>query len=253
MTLARRALQYMGVRPKNPPNVQLALINPTTQDDFVKGDLWLNTVLDTCFMWSGDTWIAMGSGATGGVVTLTADSGGPLSPTAGNIDILGTADQITTTGAASTITISLPAAIIAPGSLETTTTLEAGTTIVAGTTITATLGAITATNGNLVLGTAGNKIVSTSVGAAAAAGANSFGKVTLVNGTITVATTAVTAASIIMLTRHSVGASGTDPIGLISVGTVVAATSFVINALDPADASQLIATDLSVVSWMIIN
>lgn len=362
MSLAKSVRQYLGVRAKNPPNVQLALINPTSQDDFVKGDLWLNTVLSTAFMWSGSAWIALGSGATGGVVTLTASSGGPLSPTAGNINIVGTANQITTAGAVSTITLTLPAAIIAPGSLTTTTSLASTTTLTAGTgltvttggilvsggdiinahsnagtdvtievtnsdntngasragveiatggassgdpylsfqisgvgastmtmgldnsasdlfvisnstaigtsnaltlsqagaltattTLTATLGDITATNGNLVLGTAGNKIKSTSVASTTTAGANSFGTVTLVGGTATISTTAVTANSIIILTRQSVGATGAAALGELSVGTITAATSFVINAWSQADATALAATDVSVIGWMIIN
>lgn len=131
--------------------------------------------------------------------------------------------------------------------------LNATTSITAGTTLTATLGAITATNGNLVLNTAGNKIVSTSVGSTDAAGANSFGAVTLVNGTVTVATTAVTANSIIILTRQTVGTTGANDLGILSIGTIVAATSFVINAWTVTNATALQADDQSVIGWMIIN
>lgn len=127
MTLARSVRQYLGVRAKNPPNVQLALINPTTQNDFVKGDIWLNTLLDTAFMWSGDTWIAMGSGAVGGVVTLTGDSGGPISPVGGNIDILGdSVDGVSVVGTAGTLTVNVAAASTTQrGTMEIATTAEA--------------------------------------------------------------------------------------------------------------------------------
>lgn len=125
--------------------------------------------------------------------------------------------------------------------------------VTAGTTITATLGNIQATNGNLVLNTAGNKIVSTSVGTTTAAGANSFGSVTLVGGTATVSTTAVTANSLIHIWRQSVGATGAAALGQLSVGTITAATSFVINAWSAADATSLQATDVSVIGWMIVN
>ena len=131
--------------------------------------------------------------------------------------------------------------------------LAATTSVTAGTTVTATLGDITATNGNLVLGTAGNKIVSTSVGNAAAAGANAFGTVTLVNGTVTVSTTAVTASSVIILTRQSVGATGANDLGILSVGAIVAATSFVIDAWTVTNATALQADDQSIIGWMIIN
>lgn len=119
--------------------------------------------------------------------------------------------------------------------------------------ITSTVGAITATNGNVVLNTAGNKLISTSVGSAAAAGANSFGTVTLVAGTVTVATTAVTANSIVFLTRTSVGATGANDLGMLSVGTIVAGTSFDINAWTVTNATALQTDDVSVVGWMIVN
>lgn len=131
--------------------------------------------------------------------------------------------------------------------------LTATTSVTATTSLTATLGNITATNGNLVLGTAGNKIVSTSVAATTAAGANSFGTVVLVAGTATVSTTAVTANSMIHLTRQSIGATGAAEVGFLSVGTIIAGTSFVINACSKDDASVPSASDLSVVAWMIVN
>ena len=171
MSKLRASKQYLGVRALLPPDLQYAKRNPLSTDtSYVKGTLWLNTTLSTSFMWSGTSWIAMGSGTTGGVVTLTGGTGGALSPTVGNMNILGTAGQLTSTGSGSTVTFSLPAVITAPGSLATTTTLAAGTTLTAGTTITATLGNITATNGNLVSSTAGKGLLfaaNTSSGTAA--------------------------------------------------------------------------------------
>ena len=159
-----------------------------------------------------------------------ADGGVTISAGTGNVNITGT-DLVVSTGDISTTAGSITAA----------------------TTLTATLGDITATDGDVVLGTAGNKIMSTSVGTTTAAGANSFGTVTLVGGTATVATTSVTTNSIVLLTRQTIGATGAAALGLISRGTIVNGTSFVINALDPADATALIATDVSVVGYMIIN
>jgi collagen type VII alpha len=115
--------------------------------------------------------------------------------------------------------------------------------LTAGTTLTATLGNITATNGNLVLGTAGNKQVYTSVGTTTAAGANSAGTVALVGGTATVATTAVTASSLVRLTCQALG-TVTAPSALACT-TKTAGTSFVILA------SQ--ATDTSTIFWEIVN
>lgn len=258
MSIGRSPTQYMGVLAKQPPNLIFAERAPVTGTDiaFRKGDIWLDSTNLATYQFAGDpagTWIAMGSGATGGVVTLTGDSGGAIAAVAGNIDVLGTANELVTTGTAGTITLSLPAAIIAPGSLTTTTTLEAGTSIVAGTTITATLGDITATDGDLVLTAAGNKMIRTSVASTTTAGANSIGTVTLVGGTATIATTAITASSIIKTWRESVGATGAAATGNITVGTRTAGVSFVINAVDPADATALAATDVSVIGWEIVN
>ena len=131
--------------------------------------------------------------------------------------------------------------------------LNATTSITAGTSLTATLGNITATNGNLVLVAECNKIMRTSVATTTAAGANSFGYVTLVGGTATVATTNVGASSLIRLSRLGVGATGAAALGVLSVGTITASTSFVINAVQAADATALQASDVSVVLWEIIN
>jgi hypothetical protein len=73
---------------------------------------------------TGLKWIAAPAGSAG---TITGDSGGALSQSAGNWNILGTANQITTTGSGATLTLSLPSAITAPGSLTTTTTLTSTT------------------------------------------------------------------------------------------------------------------------------
>lgn len=191
--------------------------------------------------------------------TMTAGTGftattGNIVASTGNItSTLGSVNAATTVTAGTGITATTGNIVASTGNITSTLgSVGAATTVTAGTSITATLGDITATNGNLVLGTAGNKLMSTSVASTIAAGANSFGKVTLVGGTITVSTTAVTAASIIMLTRHTVGAT-VGGLGMLTVGTIVAGTSFDINAWDVADASTLEVSDVSNVSWMIIN
>jgi hypothetical protein len=89
----------------------------------------------------------MGSGATGGVVTVTGTSGGALSPIAGNITIVGTANQISFAGAGSTLTASLigpytPATYTAHGVL-----VGEGTGSIVATT--------PATNGQVLLGSTG--------------------------------------------------------------------------------------------------
>lgn len=125
--------------------------------------------------------------------------------------------------------------------------------LTAGTTVTATLGNITATNGNIVRGTAGNKDIYTSVASTTTAGANSAGTVVLAGGTATVSTTAVTASSQIRLYRQGIGATGAAALGILTLGTIVASTSFVINAVQAANATALQATDVSVIGWEIVN
>lgn len=193
------------------------------------------------FTGTGSTVTGAITPGTALISTVTGGSGGALSPTAGNLNILGTSNQITSTGSGSSLTLSLPSAITAPGSVTATTTL------------TATLGAITATNGNLVLTAAGNKMIRSSVATTTTAGANSIGSVTLVGGTATVSTTAVTANSLIKIWRQSLGSTGANPVGELCVGTIVASTSFVINSCTPASATTPLASDVSVVGWEIIN
>lgn len=108
--------------------------------------------------------------------------------------------------------------------------------VTAGTTLTATLGDITATNGNLVLGTAGNKLRITT-GSNASIGTSAA----MTAGSITISTTAVTASSIIFLTH----ATTAGTLGNLYVGTITAGTSFVINSSSN--------TDTSTVNWLIIN
>jgi len=369
--------QSFGSRPENVEVPHLDVRAPTPADiNYPVGKRWVNTVGNaeyslTSFSTTGNITTANWGllGTTGGALnTLTGDSGGAISPTAGNITLAGTGDQIATTGSGSTITFSLigpytPATYTAHGVLigegsssivattpgtngqvligstgadpafstitssgstltltggahtlnidvtaplnvahggtgattltgvltgngtsavtanavtqhgvllggatnavsslgvAATGTLLAGATgadpaftaspsvtgsVTAGTSITSTLGNITATNGNVVLGTAGNKIVSTSVGTTTTAGANSFGTVDLVGGTATVATTAVTANSLIFATVQTLGTVVTAQ--AIAITAKTASTSFVITSAG--------VTDTSTIAWFIVN
>ena len=281
MANARSPRQYTGVRAIQPPDLTLAKIAPSGTDTaFQRGQLWLDYVGLTTYMFSGTSWITLGSGTTGSINSITGDTGGAEVPSAGNFNLLGTANQITVTGTANTETFSIPAVFVAPGSIRSITTItsgtgitstlgnivasagnisatigsvSAGTSVTAGTTVTATLGNITATNGNFVKGTAGNKDVYTSLATTTTAGANSAGTVTLAAGTATISTTAVTASSKIRIYRQSIGATGAAATGNLSIGTITAATSFVINSVTAADATALATTDVSVVFWEIVN
>lgn len=231
---------------------------PTSQDIYPPG---------TQVMYDAGSSKSLYETTGGGNWIQLADADGPIQ------NVLGTANQITSTVSSGVATLSLPSAITAPGSLTTTTTLTGGTgvtattgnisatvgavsaatTVTGGTGVTATTGNITATAGNFVFTAEGSKEIHSSVGTTTAAGANSMGSVTLVGGTATVATTSVTASSLIRLTRLGVGATGAAALGILTVGTIVASTSFDINAVQPADATALQASDVSVVMWEIIN
>lgn len=95
-----------------PPVVPNPARSPATTDiKYLIGQTWVNNSNNTAWMLSSKTtttatWIALGSGATGGVVTLTGDSGGAISPAAGNINILG-GTGVSVAGAGSTLTINL--------------------------------------------------------------------------------------------------------------------------------------------------
>lgn len=229
---------------------------PAASDqNYAIGQLWLYRISASSANWYIFAGVNQGSAiwnlqaaTAGDIVTLSDTSGTLITPDAnGNVQIAGTSGQITSTAGANKDTLSLPSAITAPGSLTTTTTLTGGTGV------TATTGNITATNGNIVRGTAGNKDVYTSVASTTTAGANSAGTVTLVGGTATIATTAVTAASQIRLYRQGVGATGAAALGHLTLGTKSAGVSFIINSVQAADATALQASDVSVVGWEIVN
>lgn len=226
---------YGGGQVPNPANVIVLTAAPSSAATGVAvGTIAVNTTASSAYMAVKNTgingtvtWAAIG-GATTDVNTLTPDSGTtPVVPTGGTISLKGTSNQITSVGGTNQITFALASALTAPGSVTATTTL------------TATLGAITATNGNLVLGTAGNKL-SIATGANASCGTSAALSGT--PGTITISTTAVTASSLIFLSRNTPGGT----LGNLSapVGSIVAGTSFVINS----DANET-----STVNWWIVN
>lgn len=223
-------------------NVILAPIlanNPPTANlraDVGQEYLDRSTTPPTLYFFNGQTWVTPTiTGAPGVFTNLTANGAVALNTVGAGVTSIGTGG----TGATNI-------------GNTTGNTAVAGNLVVSGS-ITSTLGNITATNGNLVLGTAGNKLVSTSVATTTAAGANSFGTVTLVGGTATVATTAITTNSIVFLTRQTIGATGAAILGFISRGTIVNGVSFVINSLSQTDATALQASDVSNIGWMIVN
>ena len=186
---------------------------------------------------TGSLTASAGLVATTGGVTATA---GGLTVTAGGAGITGTTN-INTTGASVTSINTGGTGALHLGNATGNTAVTGSLTTT--TTLTATSGAITATNGNLVLGTAGNKQIYSSVATTTAGGANSAGSVALVGGTATVATTAVTANSLIRLTCQALGTVIVP--SALCVSALTASTNFTILASD--------ATDTSTIFWEIVN
>lgn len=201
------------------------------------------------YIFDGTLWnLILASGGSGNFTSLTVTTG-PNSIT-GPTSINATGSSATNIGTGGSGAVNIGNAT---GNTAITGNETVSGSITAGTTITATAGNITATNGNIVKGTAGNKDIYTSVATTTAAGANSAGTVTLVAGTATVATTAVTANSQIRLYRQGVGATGAAALGILTLGTKTAGTSFVINAVTAASSSANQTTDVSVIGWEIVN
>ena len=106
----------------NPESVEVPHIDvraPATTDTgngfFTIGKRWINQTGNAEYTLTSFTssstglssvWTLLGTN-TGALNTLTGDSGGAISPSAGNITIAGTSGQITTVGSGSTITLSL--------------------------------------------------------------------------------------------------------------------------------------------------
>lgn len=115
-------LSYMGVNPLMPPDMYTKPFAPTPQDyqNVELADLWLDTTTEiTYILVSLDQqnistlggpakWVPFTGGA-GSVFTLTGNTGGAVSPLAGNINTVGDGTYITVTGnpATHTLTASL--------------------------------------------------------------------------------------------------------------------------------------------------
>jgi hypothetical protein len=92
--------------------------------------------------------------------------------------------------------------------------------------------------GNMLIDTAGN-------GLGIKGGSNAkIGTATLLSGTVTVSTTAVTSSSLIFLTNQAPSLGG-GAVGALSIGAVIAGASFVINSSN--------VLDNSVIGWIIIE
>lgn len=131
-------LSYIGTNPYTPPdfvdNPRPPL--PTDFKNFEIGTFWLDTGannpptssdLYVLVDLSGNiaTWIPLGGGGSGTVITLTSNSGGPVPALAGNINVVGDGTTITGVGnpGTNTITFSVIGGVIGATSFPT----DAGT------------------------------------------------------------------------------------------------------------------------------
>lgn len=159
--------------------------NPTTSDivspngsPYSLLQEWINTLTRNTFIYTGSGIWVQQSNSTGTLLTLTDTANTSVTPTAGNIKLSGTTNQITVTAGSSTITFSLPTTLTAPGSVTVTT--------------------------NLTLSGVASKIL---INASAAATA-SIGVSAAMSGSpgvVTVTTSAVTTASVILYSRKTTG------------------------------------------------
>jgi len=106
---------YMGINPTKRPETIRARRSPGTSDRRFKiGSCWINEATNQIYFLSSvaansATW-ALTSTTASDIDTLTGDSGGALTPTAGNMNVLG-GTNITVAGAGSTLTANMDAAI----------------------------------------------------------------------------------------------------------------------------------------------
>jgi hypothetical protein len=105
-------------------------------------------------------------------------------------------------------------------------------------------------SGNLLFQNAGDHVF-TPIASGSAAGANSYGTVTLVAGTATVSTTSVTSVSQVALTITNV--AGSTSIGRPYISSKTAGTSFTITSAQLAMPASTQSGDTSTILWQLIN
>ncbi len=193
-----------------PPPVKFLSAPTSAQDQYEIGQLAYTGT-------SGAYSFYLYAGA--GVWEIISDADGAI------VSVAGTTNQVTASTTAGVVTLSIPSTFIAPGSIASTTTNNAGTSMTAGTTITATLGNITATNGNFVGTASGTGIILTSAQASGAAASP-----VVVNGrsgraTFTSVSIAAAADLTLTITNSSITASTTEVMVSMSGATTGSALS----------------------------
>lgn len=224
---------------------------PTPNDRRFKfGTLWFDSAANTVYALVSVTnnsafWSLLGTG-TGDLETLTGDTGGAISPSAGNINVLG-GSNIEVTGSASTLTVGTTPAISAdsfetlnpPQGINVTTNVVSAVGSNADIDVTLTpkgAGDVSVTTGSVAIESVGE-------GLEIKEGANArMGTVTFPNSpTVLVPNTSVTATTRIFFTRQTRPA-GT---GGLSVGIIVPGVSFSL--------TSNAAIESATVTWMLVE
>lgn len=194
--------------------------------NYLIGQVWVyktSTTTRTSYQFGGlnpskvPIWMQTSS-STGDLSTLTGTSGGAISPVASNITFAAGTGMLSIVGTAGTLTFNVNFA--APPALGSGTPAAVSSTIL--------------THG---------KENYTTLASTTSAGALSAGSVALVGGTATIASTAVTANSLIRISVQALGTVTTAK--AVAATAKTAGVSFVLTSAD--------ATDTSTVFWEIIN
>ena len=199
--------------------------SPTTSDTgYPLGQIWVNKASAVVYILAqiqngAATW-NISAAAAGDLDTLTGDAGGVITPVSNNIDLLGTANEIVTTGTAGTITWSLADPMVIPGALTVTgllTCLASATIDTAGTALGLGIDNDSAAI-NVGLGTTARAI---HIGDSAAAHVLTLGSTTAASGTtISVGTGnfSLAGAATSTMTIGSVAQTGTITLGRSTAG-----------------------------------
>lgn len=243
---------YGGGQVKNPADVIQSTSAPNTADTKHNiGTLYVNTSNRNSYILtslSGGTagW-SLFSGSSGSLLALDGDTGTAV-PTAGVITIAGTALEIETSAASSTVTIGIPATFsIGSSAAANSATILSGT---GGITLTATNGAIAINSGTGALG------ISTDAAATAVSIASGAGAKTLIVGsTDTTSTSTLQSGSGGIALNSATGngaislTSGTGAINIsddataatLSIGTGAGAKTVNIGSTNTTSATNLTA------------
>lgn len=192
---------------------------PTSNDFYNPGTQWMNNAVNPKVIYQttgGGNWPAIGGAGTFTTLTVSGQSSLAASNITGTTNINTSGASVTTIGTGGTGAVSI-------GNATGNTTFT---------------GNVTATNGNITLGTAGNK-VNVATGANASAGTSAA----LTAGSLVVNTTAITANSLVFFSTNTLGTVTVPQAYRVSARTP--GTSFTIQSQDP--------TDTSTVNYWIIN